>query len=793
MFVPWLLFPLLLVALSLGCGLLVRHAAATSIPPSLLAPVGFSVLILVGEFASIGDTLAELAMPVAVLLAIAGFSLALRRPRPAGDRGARFERLAAWAALAVFAVYAAPIVFTGEPTFAGYIKLDDTATWLALSDRIATHGRDLAGLAPSTYEATLKFNLGSGYPIGAFTPLAIGSRLLSWDPAWLFQPYLATMAALLALCLYQLTEGLLRRPALRAAVAFLAAQPALLFGYYLWGGVKEIATALLLALLAALIPGAVAPDRFSWRAAIPAALTASATLAVLTAAGASVWLAPMLVLGALAVARGRGRLATLERLALIVGVALLVTLPWLIDAGLLPRESGALTDPGELGNLVGPLSKWQAVGIWPVGDFRFHPSDTVATVVLIALALLGAGFGLSAIWKRRALGAGAFIAGLLVGAGILVVVGSPWVGGKALATCSAAVLFAACLGAAFLWERGLRVEGGVLLGLIALGVLWSNWLAYRAEFVAPHSRLAQLERIGHRIDGQGPALMTEFEPYGVRHFLRDAEPEGASELRRRLVPLTSGASLESGETADIDEFSLPGLLEYKTLVLRRSPLASRPPLPFELVESEPDYEVWRASGSPAPLEHLGLEEGLQPVATPSCAEIEALAEKPGVVHLAASVRPAATVVPLGQLAVPDDWALGGEGTYATPGSSGTAEGEVEIGEGGEFGIWLGGSSRGNVSVAIDGKPVGGEDAVFDHADEYRQLGSVRLDPGRHTIALTYSEQSPLAPGGGGESYAIGPLVLSSATAAEAEVEIVPPSRVNSLCGRPLDWVETLPY
>jgi hypothetical protein len=786
MLVSWLLFPLLLLALCLGCGALVRRVAGLDLPAPLLAPVGFTVLALVGEMASIGSVLAPLAAPAAVVLALAGFFLGR-------GRGGWSEKAASWTALAVFAVYAAPIVFTGEPTFAGYIKLDDTATWLALTDRVAAHGRDLAGLAPSTYEATLKFNLGSGYPIGAFTPLAIGSRLLSRDPAWIFQPYLATMAALLALCLYQLTGELVRRRRLRAAVAFLAAQPALLFGYYLWGGVKEIATALLLALLAALIPAAVARERLLWRQALPLALAASATLAVLTAAGAGLWLLPMLALGALALAVRRGGAATFGRLALVAAVTAVVTLPWLIDAGLLPRESSALTDPGELGNLIGPLEIWQGVGIWPAGDFRVDPSDTVATAGLIAIALLAAAFGLQTIWRKRSLGAAALVAGLLVAAAVLVLVGSPWVGGKALATCSVAVLFTACLGAAALWERGLRVEGGVLLGLIALGVLWSNALAYREEFPAPFHRLSELERIGHRIDGQGPTLMTEYEPYGARHFLRDAEPEGASELRRRQVPLRSGQTLEAGATADIDEFDPEGLRTYKTLVLRRSPLASRPPLPFQLREAEPDYEVWQASGSPAPLEHLALGGPLNPTATPSCSSLEELAATAGAIHLAASVRPEATVIPLGRLSLPAGWKTGGGGSYATPSSEGTAEGQFSVPRAGTYGVWLGGSSRGEVTIEIDGREVGGQEPVLDHAGEYRELGSVELGPGSHTISLSYSDQSPFTPGGGGEQFPLGPLVVSPATAADSHVEVVGINQAGALCGRPLDWVEALPY
>ncbi|HEY0317587.1 MAG TPA: hypothetical protein VGC49_04765 [Solirubrobacterales bacterium] len=788
MLLSWLAFPLLLLVLCTGCGLLVRRLAGIDLPLPLVAPLGFTVVILLGELISIDSAIAELAAPLAVSVAIAGFIVG--RPAWSG----RFETWAVAAALAVFAVYAAPIVFSGEPTFSGYIKLDDTATWLALTDRITDHGRDLSNLAPSTYEATLRFNLGSGYPIGAFTPLASVSSILGRDPAWTFQPYLATMAALLALCLYQLSAGLVRRPPLRAAVAFLAAQPALLFGYYLWGGVKEVAAALLFALLAASLPAAVSPRRLTWRAAIPPALTAAAILAVLTAAGAAVWLLPMLALAALAVAIRQGSVAMLRRLLLVGGLALLVSLPWLLDAGLLPRESGALTDPGELGNLIGPLSGWQAVGIWPAGDFRVHPSDTVATVVLIAVAIFAALVGLHRIWGRRALAAGAFVVALLVGAAVLTAVGSPWVGGKSLATASVAVLFVACLGAVVLWERGMRVEGGILLGLIAVGVLWSNALAYREEFVAPFSRLSELERVGHEIAGQGPTLMTEYEPYGARHFLRDADPEGASELRRRLVPLRSGGSLETGATADIDEFALEGLLPYRTLVLRRSPVASRPPLPFQLTEAGDSYEVWQVDESPAPLEHLSLEgPGEVPTATPSCDTIRELASRPGIVHLAASTRPAPIVIPIAQLTLPGDWPVGGGGSYATPETPGIAEGSFSVPSRGSYGVWLGGSSRGDVEIEIDGTPVGTGGPELDHAGEYRQLGELALAPGRHTIALTYSDPSPLAPGGGGERFALGPLVVSAATAAAAKVDLVSPSQAESLCGRPLDWIEALPY
>ena len=187
---------------------------------------------------------------------------------------------AAAAALAVFCVYAAPIVLSGSATFAGYISLDDTATWLALVDNAMTHGRSLAGLAPSTYSALLRVDLGTGYPIGSMLPLGVGHELTGQDTAWLFQPYIAFAAAMVSLSVYALVSPLLRSRFLRALVAFVGAQPALLYGYALWSGVKELAVAALVVLVSALAASALtAPLRV--RAQIPLAVAAAAVLACL--------------------------------------------------------------------------------------------------------------------------------------------------------------------------------------------------------------------------------------------------------------------------------------------------------------------------------------------------------------------------------------------------------------------------------------------------------------------------------------------------------------------------------
>src|SRR5207253_2305474 len=110
--------------------------------------------------------------PLVVVLAVAGIALS-----PPWRRGP-IDWWAAGTAAAVFAVFAAPVVLSGQATVAGYLKLEDTATWIALTDRVMEHGRSLHGLAPSSYEGILASFLPFGYPIGALMPFGVGKALV---------------------------------------------------------------------------------------------------------------------------------------------------------------------------------------------------------------------------------------------------------------------------------------------------------------------------------------------------------------------------------------------------------------------------------------------------------------------------------------------------------------------------------------------------------------------------------------------------------------------------------------
>ena len=147
----WVALPALLLVLCLGCGLLIEGLTGSRAPGALLPGLGFATIVVVGEFLTLAEATAWLATPTVVVVALSGFAVAgvTRRPlRPSPYLIA--------ALIAVLAVYAAPIVLSGDATIAGYIKLDDTATWLAFTDQVMASGRDLEGLAPSTHEAVLR-------------------------------------------------------------------------------------------------------------------------------------------------------------------------------------------------------------------------------------------------------------------------------------------------------------------------------------------------------------------------------------------------------------------------------------------------------------------------------------------------------------------------------------------------------------------------------------------------------------------------------------------------------------
>ena len=196
------------------------------------------------------------------------------------------------------------------------------------------------------------------------------------------------------------------RPLPRTAAALVVGLAYVVASYFAQGAFKETIEAfLLLGFVLALREATREPVESQFRF-VPLALVAVGTVYVYSFPGLLWLLGTAIVWGVVELLRARRLPTALTRPALIA-VAVLVIL--------IAPEIGRMIDfhkfetfdpngPG-LGNLFGQISPFEALGIWPSGDFRLAPGDGA---VPAAAYYLGAAFatvlllyGIWACWKRR--------------------------------------------------------------------------------------------------------------------------------------------------------------------------------------------------------------------------------------------------------------------------------------------------------------------------------------------------------------------------------------------------------
>lgn len=807
--VSWVAFPLVLAALGLGWGALVERGAGTRVESALLVPLGLAAaIVLAGTMTSFSAT-ARAATPVVAVGALAGLALAWPR--------GRLERWPLLAAAGAVLAYGAPVLLSGQATFAGFVKLDDTATWFNVVDVVLAHGHSTAGLPSSTFALLYNGDVGSSYPVGAFMLPGVARSLVRTDVAWVFQPYLACCGAALALAAYALLTPIATSPRLRALLAFLAAQPALLYGYSLWGGVKELTAAFLLALGVALAAPLLARRPPRPRQLLPLAVAAGALIVTL-GPGAAGWIVPALVclVAAWLWLGGERRPVrpALASTAWLAGLTALFAIPvWMVLGAFLQGDSGLFSSgqstATKLGNLLHPLNAFQLAGIWPVGDFR-SDAPAVPTALLVAVALIAAAIGIRAGVRRRQLGPSLYALVALIGCAAIYLAGAtPWVVGKTLAISSPALLVVAMAGVAAL--AGRRRVGVLVLIALGAGVLWSNALAYHSAQLAPRARLRELQHIGGLVAGKGPTLLNEYEVYGDRHFLREGAPVEPAEYRPVFLPLREGTLLTKAAWSDLDSLPLSTLLPYRSIVTRRSPAESRPPSVYRLVWQGRYYELWQRPASPSTriLEHVPLGESTalpycgnaqngavrsecsaDPAATPACARVLRLgrAARRERARLAAYQRPQPIVARGDQTLWPAAWLHDPAARTLTPTVPGTAVGHIGVAAPGHYALWLGGSFERGFEVSVDGVRVGRIENELSAFGAYVEVATLDLGAGVHTIALTYPH-ADLTPGSGAGLYTTLAAIALEPLRPPARLLSVAPAQARQLCGRPLDWIE----
>jgi hypothetical protein len=796
----WLLYPLALACICLGLGLLVERLSAWRMPGALLAPVGFATLLVLARLITATQGTARLALPVIGALALGG--LVLGRKRLLGLRPSP------WLVAAVAGLYlllAAPIVLSGEPTFAGYLALPDTNQQFALADLFAHRGPDWGGLPEGANSRLVAKYVTTSYPVAAQAALGVTAPLGALDIAWLYQPFLAFTLLLGGLAAWAIAAPLLARRWQAAIVAFTVPQSALVIGNYLTGSIKEIASAVVLLTLVALVAAAIR-ERPSARSLLTVAIVSGAAVGALGPAALAYVAIPLLVAVAVwAIPRLR-RPRPIEVAGVVGAVALLtlLALPVLqnLRTAITVNQAVLVDQKDELGHLAGPLNSAQALGIWLSGDFRYAAGGGAAQPILSVIAALCALVAAGWAIRMRRWGPLLLVATFVLVSALLLARGTAYADSKVLMIASPALLALAMIGAAVLWTGRWRVVSGLLTVALVGGVLWSNALAYHDVSLAPHDRYTELLDLNERLAGRGPAFFGEYDEF-AEYFLRSipvyASPYYPHEFRSapyKPNALSDPKRRPSEKTPiDIDDVTLAYVESSPYLILRRGPQTSRPPANYERVIQGTFYDVWHRTSAVRVLDHMPLGPDVlhqtavvrAPVARRWAARARS---RGGRIAYVPRERPPvflATRVPR-----PVRWIGFGNFPEALL-SEGPANFHVEIAipRNGRYHVWVEGSFARDIHIGIDGRPLPHRPDGLNNPGAYASLGRVRLTRGRHVLTLR-QYGGDLRPGSGGYQSSlrhIGPIYFDPVANERDAVRTLAPSRWRDLVGVRADWLE----
>lgn len=804
----WLLYPVALIALCLGLGLLAGWAAGWRLPGVLLIPVGFVTLLALARLMTQETATAPFALVVLLLLAGAGFVV-----QRAWLRTLRPDPWMLLAAVGIFAIFGAPVILSGNPTFAGYLALGDTSHQLSLADLLAQHGFTFDPVIDGANRRSLIAYVLSGYPVAGQAALGVTAPLGLLDLAWLYQPLLSFMAVVLCLAIGGLVTPILRHRWQVAVAAFVAAQSALVLGFALQGSIKEITTLAALATAVAVLAAAIG-ERRPPRSLLVLAIAGAAALAALGPA-AMAYLAVVavvaLIVWGIRIARAR-RGADALWLAAAAGLAAVLSLPVLVSlqtqlhvqGGTLTANEDAATGAlADLGNLAEPLKLEQALGLWLSGDYRYEPIQHLSLhSAALWLGGICALLGLAWVIRRRAWQPLLLVLVLVAPSIYLLDRGSPYADAKVLTILSPAILLLAILGALALWSGRWRPLSLLLAGALAVAAVSSSALAYHEVSLTPYDRYEELLELNDRLAGRGPVLFTEYDEFG-KYFLRDAasynEPEWPHGFRHEPYNPTALADplrRPSVKTPlDIDDLRLDYLQSVPYIVMRRSPTTSRPPANFSRVWRGDFYELWQRSQAPRVTRHKPLgPDILHPAATVTAAVARewARAARAANGRIAYVERAALVGFYVTRNEPPAHWAPFPSFPESLV-SSGPAriDGTVEIPRASRYNVWLEGSFARRMTVSIDGEPLATTRPGLNNPGAHILLGTRRLQPGSHEIEIVQGG-GDLRPGSGGYRSSlrhIGPMWLQPVDDVDRTVVTIEPGEWRRLVSVRADWLE----
>jgi hypothetical protein len=495
------------------------------------------------------------------------------------------EALAGGWAVALVALLAASLPFAVEGHFGilGTSFNPDMSQHLLTADRLAEgHSSQL---------------LAQGYPLG---PHAIVVALNKGFGIGLVQGFAGLTVAVAILACLTALAAFAELPLLpRTAGALLVGLAYVVASYFAQGAFKETMQALfflafVLALREAGRNWAGLPLRF-----VPAALIAAGSVYTYSFPGL-IWLSGAAVLwlllscgwrrrgahprgdgGSLMATGPAGRALGLALLAFFVLVA--PELGRMIDFH--SFETFDPSGPG-LGNLFGQISPFEALGVWPSGDFRLAPGDGAvpapAYYLEIAAALVLFLAGVMQLWRRREVAILSGLGAATLAYGAARVGGTPYTAAKAIEIGASLVALAILLplaNSAVRFMSAMRPKGAPLWLGSAAGALFAvvagacSLLALANAPVGPTTYTSTLAEYRKAV-GEGPTLVLA-SPRLLEE--EHGQPYLAWELRGGRVCIRS--TEEGGELPPGVRFVIREDGDW-TLTKVRHPLAGNSPCPL---------------------------------------------------------------------------------------------------------------------------------------------------------------------------------------------------------------------
>jgi hypothetical protein len=386
-----------------------------------------------------------------------------------------------------------PFVVEGHFGILGTSFNPDMSQHLLAADRLA--------------EGQVSQLLNQGYPLGPHSVVVALNKGLGIGLVQGFSGLTIAVAILASLTALAAFRELPAIP--RVAGALLVGLTYTVASYFAQGAFKETMQALfLLAFVLALREA----DR-DWRDLtlrfVPAALIAVGSVYTYSFPGL-IWLGGAAVLW-VAFSRPAARQLALALLAFFVLVA--PEISRMVDFQ--QFETFDPNGPG-LGNLFGQISPFEALGIWPSGDFRIAPGDgavpALGYYLGVAFALVLLLYGLVQLWRRRER---AILAGLGAAAltyAVARVAGTPYTAAKAIEIASPLLALAVLLPlgrlcTAMPYKSDIRKRGAlVAAGLFVAAAGACSLLALGNAPVGPTSYSPSLSEY-RRLVGEGPTLV----------------------------------------------------------------------------------------------------------------------------------------------------------------------------------------------------------------------------------------------------------------------------------------------